>query len=162
MATTTAIAVIGQPHSYNGGIEPHHFLFLTEGSRPALQLFKCRGDGLHLVATWIPTVENMIEDLVLMSGALTGAQTAVTEILTPLITANPRRVEMYDLGEEHRAELYELSRKSPFRSKVVLTILEDSSLVEQAGRICRYQMNCELCLSTRADATSSQKEISHA
>jgi hypothetical protein len=162
MATTTAIAVIGQSHAYSSGIEPQHFLLLTEDSRPAFQLLRSRGDHLHVVATWIPTVENMIEDLVLMAGALTGSQPELADILAPVITKKSSCIELYDIGKEQRAGLYELSRKSPFRSKVVLTVLEDSSLFEQTGRICHYQMNCELCLSTRADATAAHKEILHA
>jgi hypothetical protein len=150
MATTTAVAVIGRAHPYAHGIDPAYILFLTEKSGPKLQLFKIRGDGMHRVATWIPTVDNMIEDLVLMAGTVTGNQPELMDTLHSMIGASLERVETSALGNDHRAELYELSKKSPFRSKMVLTVLEDSSLVEQSGRICCYQVDCELCLSTRA------------
>jgi hypothetical protein len=162
MATTTAVAVIGQSRPHTNGIDPAYILFLTESSRPALQLFKICGDGLRRVATWIPTVDNMIEDLVLMAGAFTGAQPELPDTLHAMIGASLERVEMYTLGDGHRAELYKLSKKSPFRSKMVLTILEESSLVRQSGRICCYQMDCELCLSTRAGVSAQPREVSHA
>lgn len=114
------------------------------------------------MATWIPTVENMLEDLLLMLGALSGAQPEVTEVLKPLIAGNLRRVEVYDLGESQRSGLYELSQKTPFRTKLVLTLLEDSTRVGQVDRICRYQIDCELCLSARAAVNADNKETCHA
>src|SRR4051812_18434119 len=102
MATTTAMAVIGQSRPHTSGIDPAYILFLTEAFRPALQLFKIRGDGLHHVATWIPTVDNMIEDLVLMAGVVTGAQPELTDTLHSMIGARTERVETYALGDEHR------------------------------------------------------------
>lgn len=162
MATTTAIAVIGQAHPYAGGISSGYILFLTENSRPALQLFKIQGDGMRRVATWIPTVDNILEDLVLMAGALTGAQPEIADALQPIVGAGLERVELYDLGDERRAELYALSKKIPFRLKTVLTVLEDSALVGLSDRICYYQMDCEICLSTRAGVNVEPKEVSHA
>lgn len=156
------MAIIGQAHPLGGGINPAYILFLTENSRPALQLFKIRSDGLHRRATWIPTVDNMIEDLVLMAGALTGSQPELMDTLQPMLGAGLERVEMCTLGDERRAELYRLSKKTPFRSKMVLTVLEDSSLIEQSGRICCYQVDCEICPSTRAGVKAELMEVSHA
>jgi hypothetical protein len=156
------MAVIGQSHPHTSGIEPAYILFLTENTHPALQLFKIRSGGLHRVATWIPTVDNMIEDLVLMAGAVTGAQPELTDTMHSIIGAKLGHVETNALGDKHRAELYELSKKSPFRSKMVLTILEESSLVPQSGRICCYQIDCELCFSTRAGVCAEPREVSYA
>ena len=40
--------------------------------------------------------------------------------------------------------------------------LEESSLAQQSGRICCYQMDRELCLSTRAGVWMQLREASHA
>jgi len=82
MATTTATAMIGQAHPKGGGITPTHLLFLTEDEKPALNLYRINTAGtLSRLGTWTPTIENLIEDLMLVAGALTGAQPEVGRAL---------------------------------------------------------------------------------
>jgi hypothetical protein len=160
MATTTATAMIGQGHPQNGGITPTHLLFLTENDRPALELYEIKARRtLSRLGTWTPTVENMIEDVMLMAGALTGAQPEVANALQAACGGNPARVELYCLGDTDRAELYALSRKAPIIGKIVLTVLEDSLLVEQVGRLRDYEADCELCISARAKSGWRAPEV---
>jgi hypothetical protein len=160
MATTTATALIGQAHPFGGGIHPTHFLFLTENDRPALTLYTINGGGsLARLAVWVPTVENMMEDLMLMAAALTGAQPEVATALNAACGGKPGRLELYSIGDATRTKLYALNRDLPAPGKVVLTILEDSSLVAQAARIRDYQADCELCISARAKAGVIATEV---
>jgi hypothetical protein len=160
MATTTATAIIGEAHAQVKGITPTHLLFLTENDRPTLNLYIIKpGGALSRLGTWTPTVENMIEDLMLMAGALTGAQPEVANALEVACGGNQGRVELYCLGDVGRAELYALSRKAPITGKIVLTILEDSSLVDQVARLREYEADCELCISARAKSELCDIEV---
>lgn len=151
MATTTAAAIIGQAHPKGGGITPTHLLFLTESDLPSLSLYRIKTRGaLSRLGTWTPTLENLIEDLMLMAGGLTGAQPEVANALEGACGGNPARVELYCLGDSGRAELYALSRKAPVFAKIVLTVLEDSALIDQVARLRQYEADCELCVSARA------------
>ena len=152
MATTTATAMIGQAHPKGGGITPTHLLFLTEDEKPALNLYRINTAGtLSRLGTWTPTIENLIEDLMLVAGALTGAQPEVGRALEIACCAgSPPGGEIYCLGDSGRAGLYALSRKAPVIGKIVLTVLEDSSLIDQVGRLREYEADCELCVSARA------------
>jgi hypothetical protein len=151
MATTTAQAMIGQAHPKGGGITPTHLLFLTEDEKLALDLYRINTAGtLSRLGTWTPTIENLIEDLMLVAGALTGAQPEVARALEIACAGSPRGGEINCLGDSGRAGLYALSRKAPVIGKIVLTVLEDSSLIDQVGRLREYEADCELCVSARA------------
>jgi hypothetical protein len=159
MATTTAAAIIGRAHPEGGGITPTHLLFLSEDNRPALNLYRIKtGGALSRLGTWTPTLENLIEDLMLMAGALTGTQPEVANALEVACGGNPGRVEVYCLGDSGRAELYALSRKTPVFGKIVLTVLEDSSLIDQVTRLRQYEADCELCVSARANLVPTGRE----
>jgi len=65
MAALTTQILIGSPHPNDGGIIPSHFLFLSEGNRPAWILVNQNIDQVeehkHSKITWIPTLENMLK-----------------------------------------------------------------------------------------------------
>jgi hypothetical protein len=70
MAALTAQILAGSPHPRHDGINPAHYLFFSENDRPAWVLvnqniFPEKQSG-HSKITWIPTIENMFEDALLM------------------------------------------------------------------------------------------------
>lgn len=70
MATLTAQILVGSPHPNHDGLNPSHYLFLSENDRPAWVLvhqniFEEQKTDVGKI-TWIPTVENMLEDALLM------------------------------------------------------------------------------------------------
>ena len=67
MATTTATIFVGYAHPNHGGINPTHYIQLSENSRPALILHSI--DGKEETKVMIPTLENMIDDVYLMIAA---------------------------------------------------------------------------------------------
>src|SRR5690554_6680116 len=68
MGTFTAQILIGKNHPYDGGIHSiTHTLFLSENSRPTWVL-KNEGAKKKDSIIWITTVENMLEDGLLMLG----------------------------------------------------------------------------------------------
>ncbi len=71
MATFTAHILVGHSHPNHGGISPSHALFLSENSRPTWILIPLGLPGSesttgHNSITWVPTVEHMLEDALLM------------------------------------------------------------------------------------------------
>jgi len=73
MATFTAQILIGQKHSYDGGIlNMTHSLYLSENDRPAWLLTPTdifsEDDERQPNIIWIPTLENMLEDALVMIG----------------------------------------------------------------------------------------------
>ena len=72
MSSTTAIAAIGDDDPNDGGISVSYLLHLTENSRAILQLFRLQTNPqelrVELLARWTPTLENMLEDLLLLIG----------------------------------------------------------------------------------------------
>jgi len=69
LATFTAQILIGTEHPYHGGINPTHFLFLSENDRPAWILTNenITGENPDVEKiVWNPTTENMFEDALFM------------------------------------------------------------------------------------------------
>ncbi|MBX7135830.1 MAG: hypothetical protein K1X67_24445 [Fimbriimonadaceae bacterium] len=162
MATTTATAVIGHAHPSGGGINPTHVLFLTENDRPSLSLYRIKSEGsFSRLAIWIPTVENMLEDLLLMVAALTGAHRPLAQAFKAEAGSGAARFDMTTISGERRHELYASCRELPLGRKIVLSVLEDSTLVQQAARLRSFQADCELCLSTRATTANGYTEEAH-
>ena len=70
MATLTAQILVGSAHPNHDGINPTHYVFLWENDRPAWilvhqNIFKEREENVGRI-TWIPTIENILEDALLM------------------------------------------------------------------------------------------------
>jgi hypothetical protein len=155
MSTTTAIAMIGDAHSYDGGVSAKHLLYLTENSRPSLQLFRLQTNAqeprLGLVAIWTPTVENILEDLLLLIAAAASGDSALRqEILRSVAADELSKLCLYGIAEERRKELYGLLLKTKLSTKLVLTLLEGCTLLNQIDRLPQYDLDCELCISSRA------------
>ncbi len=97
MATFTAQILVGSPHPNHGGINPTHSLFLSENSRPAWILVDPYPDSgpRNSRIVWIPTLENMLEDALLMiavyvckdDGILVGLTGALVCTFTPVYTS---------------------------------------------------------------------------
>jgi len=73
MSAITAQILVGQAHPNLGGINPTHYLFLSENSRPVWilvpqNLWELESSINEKKVTWIPTVENLLEDALLMIG----------------------------------------------------------------------------------------------
>ena len=60
-------------HLYHGGISANYLVHVTENSPPSLQFFglqmSLEEPRIKLIANWTPTVENILEDPLLLIGA---------------------------------------------------------------------------------------------
>jgi hypothetical protein len=158
MATMTAQILVGQPHIYHDGINPTHYLFLSENSRPAWILVQqnifrdSQMIGPEKI-TWIPTRENMLEDAFLMI--------AIHVFRDPTIRAEARKcfskhrpdfVELYnDISREDRERLYSVCRELDIDCTVVVTVLNESSIINKVSVANHYKWNIQICIPVRRE-----------
>lgn len=149
MATITAQFLIGDSHIYHDGIIPTHFLFLSENDKPHLILV-CQNlsknpDMKKIV--WIPTVENMLKDALLMVSTFIVKDPEILELMNhDLINTSPLQLYTY-FTKDHLEILYNKMGEIQKWPKIVITILNDSSLTSQIDEINNYPISHELCLS---------------
>lgn len=165
MGTFTAHALVGAPHQHHGGIVPSHRLYLSENDRPAWVLVpESAGDGsasrLGHTVTWIPTLENMLEDGLLMIALHVVQNRAVRDVAGPLLARPPKEpLVLYDaIDREQLPSLYELCRNSSDSYKLVLTVLPGSTIRSQLGVLDRYSMDVEVCVSVYSRSHSEWRD----
>ena len=150
MSTVTAQFLVGRAHQNHGGIEPTHYLFLTENSKPAWFIFTTDvfSEEKHKTKkiTWIPTVDNMLEDALLMIAIHILKDKEICELAKKYFrNKSAEWVEMYeDIDEKDRHQLYEKCRDIKIRFKIVLTALEGSSILNQIKILENYKMDMEI------------------
>jgi hypothetical protein len=157
MSTVTATILVGSAHQNHTGIIPTHQLLLTENSRPAWSLFDMHSGNRRSV--WVPTVEDMLEDGLLMVGLLVVQDEELIAAARGFRGGYSDRVEMYDdIDESERRRLHELCRGLGPITKLVVTVLEGSSLARQLAVLRRYQFGVEVCPSVYQRESSSWSE----
>ena len=151
MATKTAQILIGSPHPHDDGIIPSHYLFLSENSRPSWQLVKenlyNEEKNKYLKIIWIPTVENMLEDGLLMVAVHVLKNQEILEIANDYsVKLESKRLELYsDLDEEQRNNLYQKCRDLSEFPKLIISVFRSSSIERQLTVLEKYKMDVEVC-----------------
>ncbi|RQD81490.1 MAG: hypothetical protein D5R96_06845 [Methanocalculus sp. MSAO_Arc2] len=175
MGTFTGQILIGKGHPNHDGIILDAQLFISENSRPVLILndIQYRSDinGRIGNVRWIPTLENPIDDALLMISTyyLARLESRVPELDTlieqvesgvgPYKHRNTILPELYHIfTQEQRTVLYEMNQKiisTHFNDlKLVLTILDGCLLMRQLPRLKEYGINLEVCLTVYSHLTS--------
>lgn len=151
MGAITAQILVGSPHPNHGGINPTHFLFLTENDRPAWILvtenvFKEGRTDVQRVI-WIPTVENMLEDAMLMIAIHVSKSPEMIELAKSFNSAiEMDHVQLYSVLEEfQREQLYLKCRSISDFPKVVVSVLRGSTIDKQLTAMEQYKMDVEIC-----------------
>ncbi len=154
MATLTAQILVGRAHPNHDGINPTHYLFLSQNDRPAWVLmpenvFGRRSTGAERI-TWLPTVEYMLEDALLMIAVHVLKNREIVKLSNSyFLNKDHNRAELYhDILESHLGELREKSRALRGDHKVILTVLKDSTILHQLSVLERYKMDLEVCTPT--------------
>jgi hypothetical protein len=146
MGTITAQILVGGEHPNDGGISPEYSMCLFEGSRAAWKLKK-EGE-LTREIVWIPTVEHMLEDAILMIALYVERdEQLVVLVESKLGQKLPNRLEMYDaLDEQTRTDLYEKCREISFKYKWILTAITGSHILHQLSSLKQYHAQMEVCV----------------
>ena len=153
MATFTAQIMVGTPHPNHGGINPTHYLFLSENSRPAWVLvpqnvFEREQPNRSSKITLIPTLEHMLEDAFLMTAIFVLEDEEICRLARQFFRNKERNwVELYnDVDPEHLEVLYEKCRALPNNHKLVITAYDGSSIRSQLHVVGEYKMDVEVCV----------------
>lgn len=149
MATITAHILIGSGHLYQDGIEPSHRLYFLENSRPSLVLLSevAQGGVEPGKVTWIPTLENTLEDALLMIAIHVIKEPEIVEMASQLFRSQENNwVVMYDdVNPQDLALLYQRCRALENTFKLVITVLRGSSIEDQLKVLDQYKMDLEVC-----------------
>lgn len=149
MATLTAQILVGDSHQFHGGIHPRHALYLSENDRPAWILL--RHDPLDVgaserLATWIPSVDHMLEDgLILFAAHGLRAPEVVHELGgsgdhdEPLVL--PQHFSEGQLVKLRGATV----RASHGGEKMILTVLPESTIGTQLSVLDSYAWEYVVC-----------------
>jgi hypothetical protein len=152
MGTITAQLLIGEAHPNHGGIYPTHVLYLSENSRPYWILTEhnilVESSRNQKPIIWIPTVENMLEDALLMISCYVMKNPNIS--VTVSQNLNKRKetwVQLYEAFEkEELARLYAVNRESSARYKLVMNVFEGSTILHQLKVLEKYGMEVEVTL----------------
>ena len=156
MASMTAQILIGNSHPFHGGINPTHKIYLSENSRPALILTQ---EDIHEQntkdtfdkVTWIPTLENMLDDILLMISYFILKDEIISQELSKIGSKKLSFLEMYeDISEETRLKLYKSNKDiiGGYKDlKLIFSIFKGSSLISAIKEIKNYGLNFELCVA---------------
>ena len=151
MGTMTAQILIGSAHPNHNGINPTHNIFLSENDRPALILtgenfFKANQQNAAPI-TWIPTVEDMLEDALLMIAIHVSRGREIIELAKGF---NDKimddRLELYFvLDDAQRKQLYTKCRLISDFPKIVISVFRASTMDKQLPILEQYKMDVEVC-----------------
>lgn len=162
MGTITAQILIGKPQPDHGGMIPSHYLFLSENDRPAWILVPQdtsaeKPDESGKKITWIPTVENMLEDAMLMIG-LHAVQDRKLLVMAESCFHNQdeQRAELYnDVDQKDLQKLYVAAREMENSVKIIVIVFEGSSIAQKLGVLEQYKVDIEVFTSTDAKDSSA-------
>jgi hypothetical protein len=153
MGTITAQILVGNPHLYHGGIAPSHYLFLSENSRPAWILINQniidQSESKENRIVWIPSVENMLEDALAMIAIHVIKNQQIIDLAQKMYkNIEGPHLEVYEnLTESQRQELYKECRRNENWPKIVVTVLNGSSIKKQVSVLKKYSIDAEVCIS---------------
>lgn len=154
MATFTAQILVGTEHPYHGGINPTHFLFLSENDRPAWILTNenITGENPDVEKiVWNPTTENMFEDALFMINLYIEKDKTLIAYLKEnhkKINFNTNNISIPEILDKKELEkIYQLNLdllKKNKSLKLVVSIFADSSLKDIVKSLNGSEIKCEI------------------
>ncbi len=165
MGVYTSQILVGHANRNDGGIIPSHVLYLSEDNRPAwlmeqTDLWNKTKENINGI-TWIPTLENVFEDALLMIGLYILKDDQLLDAAHKYFKSDINgKVELYDDIEiENLKKLYDICRSLKYQYKIVITIFGSSSIEGNLKVLEKYGMDVEICkpVFTRSYSEWSQK-----
>lgn len=154
MGTFTTQIMVGQSHTYDGGIiNISHMLFLSENSMPAWILLPFDVFEKELQnpneerMVWCPSVNNMLEDALLMIGIYVLKDSELIKMAENLHKGQGRstRIDLTELeNPDLLNEMYRRSRQIGRGIKIVLSVFEGSSIHRHLKVLEKYHMEVEV------------------
>lgn len=164
MSTCTSELIFGKAHQNDSGIGFNHRLTIYEGDRPMLVFEKkpSLNDGGVLVDRWIPHVDRMVEDCMVMIAGYGAGDYKVLDLIDEMKQGFNQNeiIELNRVDVGLMGRLYEASRQSfelkvkktkhsisADRWKVTACVFKDSSLVHSLDKFIEYDIDIEVCRS---------------
>lgn len=155
MGTATAQIMIGQSHSYDGGIiNMSHMAMLSENG---VARWTIRSSGWFddsdvepMAVSWIPMPDTMLEDGILMIGLLVWKVpelVALAERLFKVPLSEVRVINEEVISKDDLLRLHAKSRSLTLNRKLALTIMYGSTLNSQYDVLGHYHIETEVCRS---------------
>lgn len=168
MGTFTAQILVGGAHPNDGGmINLTHELYLSENSIPGWHLvpsFFQNDEGRERIV-WIPTLEHMLEDALLMIGVYVLKDKELVDMANRYIKkkSNRKAIGLYDdVAKDDLLRMYERARQIESGHKIIINVFEGSSIRRQLKVLEEYEFDLEVCLSSfkrEYSMWSGKKEI---
>ncbi|MBF0121282.1 MAG: hypothetical protein HQK79_20805 [Desulfobacterales bacterium] len=160
MSTITAQILIGRGHQNHDGIShSHSVLQLSENSRPGWILKNNRKE-----VVWIPTVETMLEDGLLLIALNFVENKDLQELAKRYFTEGILKKSVYEceheikkvseridtlydkISSDHLKTLHKKCKEINWGGlKIVICVLKDSHILNQLNIIREYSMDVEIC-----------------
>jgi hypothetical protein len=155
MGTFTSQILVGQKHSYDGGIiNISHTLYLSENSCSAWILTPAEGSNENKQSqekiVWIPTLENMLEDALVMIGLYVLKDEKLASLAGKYFQQPKKQnvIQLYDdIKPEDLQELYKHERTIESSHKIILSVFQGSSILKHLPVLKNYQNDIEVCKS---------------
>ena len=155
MGSANAFMMVGRPDVAHNGIYPTHCLILHENDKPwwvLTPIFRfpneCKPENCEIVV-WIPTVEHMLEDALLMIGIYVLKDERLVSLAKKFFkNRGEYRIWLYnDIKREDLEKLRKVCRKvlPKYDVKIVVTIMLDSTILHQIEVLKEYNIECEVC-----------------
>ena len=153
MSAVTALILIGQSHPHHGGNRHFAEILLEEGSRPALNLrwmepISKSGPAVFRKFTMIPTLENMLDDAVLMIAYAVSRDSKIFTKVNEITNDAPlksHRLAMYrDFTAEQRIELYTRAKLIENFPKVTWCLFKNSEIKKSMIQLEDYNFETEI------------------
>jgi len=136
-----------------GEFGPTHYLFLLENFRPSWilvnqNIFDQPGVKEKRIV-WIPTVENMLEDALVMIAIHVIKNKKIIDLAQKMFeNIEVSHVEVYqNLTDTQRQQIYQECRRIEKWPKFVITVIGGSSIKRQLSVLKKYSIKAELCIS---------------
>ena len=146
MASYTAQILMGNGGGYDSeGIIPIDTLFLSENSKPAWIL-----EQKTRKITWVPTLDNMLEDGLLMLAIFALKDPEIVELSKEYFhNQDICWAELNnDITEDHLHALYLKSRSIVWNYKLIISVFDKSHIHSQLSVLKDYPINLEVCTPT--------------
>jgi len=173
MVTLTAQILVGNPYPDNDGINPTHYLFLCEDGRPAWilveqNIFQEEQSSFSKI-TWLPTIENILEDAFLMVAIHILKNREIIKMARDFnIRVDAKRVDFYsNLNDVQRNTLYRKCREISDFPKIIISVFRGSTIENRLSVLERYKIDFEVCqpiypqlYSSWKNETGTEKDLS--
>ncbi len=153
MGSVNAFIMVGKPDFLHNGIYPTHCLMLYENDKPAwiltpiLEFPEEKVEDYKRIV-WIPTVECMLEDALLMIGIYVLKDKELRTLADKFFNGKKNRIWLYDdIDKEDLKKLREVCKKmlSKYNLKIIVAITLDSTILHQIDVLKDYKIECEVC-----------------